>query len=79
MARFRIVLEFEGPTAPRLPRPLRDLGDILPMRYYTAQLAGHLLKLDPDAFRHSPLTPTEVADAFPGARLAAATFADPDA
>ena len=79
MARCRIVLEFEGPTAPCLPLPLRDPGDALSMRYYIAHLAGHWLQLDPDALRCSPLTPAEVADAFPGARLAAATLAELDA
>ena len=75
MARYRIVLEFEGPKAPSAAAA-RYLPGTLPVRYY-AQLVRHLLELDPDALGHS-LTRADVAKAFPDSRLVAANLAEPE-
>jgi hypothetical protein len=70
MARYRIVLDFEGP-----PPPPATLPGGTP-RFY-AQLVRHLLALDPNALGHS-LTRAEVATAFAGTRLLAVSLVMPE-
>ena len=77
MARFRIVLEFEGPRSPTDAE--RELPAGIPALRFCAQIAHRLLALDPEALhgrKFFPLTEVEVAKAFPETRLVLAKIAE---